>query len=64
MRNLFYVPFVGIWVCMALLTVGLILCATIIGIPPGLALIALGFKSLTLKPRPKVVVNAETRPHP
>lgn len=64
MRNLFYVPFVGIWICMACMMVGLILCATIIGIPAGLTLMALGFKMLTLKPRPKTIVYAETRPHP
>lgn len=57
MRNLLYVPLVGVWVCMALVAFGLLLCVTIILIPAGLTMIALGFKMLTLKPRPRVVVT-------
>ena len=57
MRNLLYVPFVGIWVCAFMVTIGLLLCVTIIGIPLGLTLMVLGVKMLTLKPRPKVVVQ-------
>jgi uncharacterized membrane protein YccF (DUF307 family) len=40
----------GIPYCLAMVTVGLLLCATVIGIPIGLTCIALGFKGLTISP--------------
>jgi uncharacterized membrane protein YccF (DUF307 family) len=54
--GIFYTLTVGIWVCTFLVGVGLLLCLTLIGLPFGLTLIALGFKSLTLAPRPRVHV--------
>ena len=44
--RLFYHLFVGIPLCMALVTVGLLFCLTILGLPVGLTLIAAGFKAL------------------
>ena len=61
MLGLFYTLTIGIWVCTFLVGIGLMICCTIIGIPFGLALIALGFKSLTLQPRPRVVYYVERR---
>jgi uncharacterized membrane protein YccF (DUF307 family) len=49
--GLIYTLFIGIPLCVMLVTVGLIACATIIGIPVGLTLIAVGFKYLTLPQR-------------
>ena len=48
--GLFYTLLIGIPMCMALVTFGL-LCLTIIGIPAGLTAIALGFRYLTLSTR-------------
>lgn len=53
--NLLYVPFIGFPLCVMFMSVGLFLCLTIIGIPLGLSLMALGVKMLTLKPRPRYV---------
>lgn len=47
--NLLYVPLIGFPLCVAMVTVGLLLCATVIGIPIGLTVMALGLKMLTLK---------------
>jgi hypothetical protein len=47
--NLLYTPMIGFPACTALIGLGLLLCLTVVGIPPGLALIALGFKVLTLR---------------
>ena len=44
--RLFYHLIVGIPLCMALVTVGLLFCLTILGLPVGLTLIAAGFKAL------------------
>jgi uncharacterized membrane protein YccF (DUF307 family) len=49
--GLLYALLIGIPLCAMLVTAGLILCATIIGIPVGITLIALGFKYLTLSQR-------------
>lgn len=59
MANVFYVPFVGIWVCAFMVAIGLMLCVTIIGIPLGIACMALGVKMLTLKKKTTIVI--ETR---
>lgn len=40
----------GIPFCLAMVTLGLLVCATVIGIPVGLTSIALGFKGLTIGP--------------
>jgi uncharacterized membrane protein YccF (DUF307 family) len=40
----------GIPFCVAMVTVGLLLCATVIGIPVGTTCIALGIKGLTIGP--------------
>lgn len=48
--GLLYTLFFGIPYCLAMVTVGLLLCATVIGIPLGLTCIALGFKGLTIGP--------------
>lgn len=45
-----YTIFVGIPYCLVMVTLGLLLCVTIIGIPAGLTCIALGFKGLTIGP--------------
>ena len=45
-----YTVFFGIPYCLAMVTVGLLLCATVIGIPLRLTCIALGFKGLTIGP--------------
>jgi uncharacterized membrane protein YccF (DUF307 family) len=45
-----YTLFVGIPYCVAMITLGLLLCATVIGIPIGLTCIALGIKGLTIGP--------------
>jgi uncharacterized membrane protein YccF (DUF307 family) len=44
--GLLYHVFVGFPLCVAFMTVGLLLCVTIIGLPVGLALIAAGVKAL------------------
>ncbi len=44
--ELVYHLFIGIPVCLALVTVGLLFCITLIGLPIGLTLIAAGFKAL------------------
>lgn len=49
--GLAYTLLIGIWLCIALVTVGLLLCITVVGIPVGVTLIALGFKYLTLQNR-------------
>jgi uncharacterized membrane protein YccF (DUF307 family) len=46
--GLIYTLLIGIPLCLALVTVGLIMCATIVGIPVGVTLMAVGFKYLTL----------------
>lgn len=47
--GLLYTLFFGRPYCVAMVTVGLLLCATVIGIPLGLTCIA-GFKGLTIGP--------------
>jgi uncharacterized membrane protein YccF (DUF307 family) len=44
--ELLYHLFVGIPLCLGLVTLGLLLCLTILGLPVGLTLIAAGFKAL------------------
>jgi uncharacterized membrane protein YccF (DUF307 family) len=51
MINLLYVPFVGIPASLFLMTVGCLLCLTIIGIPAGLVCFAAGSKVLTIRTR-------------
>jgi uncharacterized membrane protein YccF (DUF307 family) len=48
--GIFYTLFVGIPLCVGMVTLGLLLCATIIGLPAGLTCIALGFNVLTIGP--------------
>jgi len=43
---LLYHVFAGLPLCLGLVTVGLLLCLTILGLPIGLTLIAAGFKAL------------------
>lgn len=57
MKGLLYTLIVGLPFCFACMTFGVLLCATVIGIPAGLTLMALGFKTLTLSPRPQVVMH-------
>jgi hypothetical protein len=45
MRLLYHLV-VGFPVCLMLVTVGLFLCLTVLGLPLGLTLIAAGFKAL------------------
>ncbi len=47
--NLIYTPLIGIPLALMLATVGLLLCATIIGIPPGLVCLMLANRVLTLR---------------
>jgi len=47
--NLIYTPLIGFPLCLFCVTFGLMLCCTIILIPLGLTLMALGFKLLTLQ---------------
>jgi uncharacterized membrane protein YccF (DUF307 family) len=49
--GLIYTFVVGIPLCVAFVAVGLFLCVTVIGLPVGLTLIALGFKYLALPRR-------------
>lgn len=49
--NLLYVPLIGLPACLLCMTVGVLLCCTIILIPAGLVCFAAGFKVLTLGPR-------------
>jgi uncharacterized membrane protein YccF (DUF307 family) len=49
--GLAYTVFVGFPLCVMFIVVGLLLMATIIGIPLGLAVMALGFKYVTLPNR-------------
>jgi len=42
---------IGIRLCLMLVTIGIILCATLVGPPIGLTLIALGFTYLALPKR-------------
>ena len=51
LTGVLYTMFVGIPLCCACMAVGAMLCVTIIGIGPGLTLMALGYKMLTLPPR-------------
>jgi uncharacterized membrane protein YccF (DUF307 family) len=44
--ELAYHVLVGIPLCFALVTFGLLFCVTIVGLPVGLTLIAAGFKAL------------------
>ena len=50
MANLVYTTFIGIPACVVLMTIGVLFCVTIIGIPLGLTCFALGFKLVTLPP--------------
>ena len=43
---LVYHVFIGIPLCLMLVTAGLLFCLTILGLPFGLSLIAAGFKAL------------------
>lgn len=49
--GLAYTVFIGLPLCVALVTAGLLLCATILGIPVGIAFMAIGFKYVTLPGR-------------
>jgi hypothetical protein len=49
--GLAYTLLVGIPLCTALVTFGLLLCVTVVGTPVGVTMIALGFKYLTLPNR-------------
>lgn len=49
--GLLYTVLFGFWLCLFLVALGLMLCFTIVGLAPGLTLIALGFKYLTLNGR-------------
>jgi uncharacterized membrane protein YccF (DUF307 family) len=49
--GLMFTLFIGIRLCIMLVAAGLLLCLTIIGIPPGVTLMALGFKYLALPQR-------------
>ena len=42
----FYILFIGIPLCAICMTIGVLLCLTIVGIPLGLTFFALGFKLL------------------
>lgn len=44
--RLFYHLFVGIPLCLGFVTVGLLFCLTILGLPVGMTLMAAGFKAL------------------
>ena len=44
--RLLYTLFVGMPVCLALVSSGLLFCLTIVGLPVGLTLMAAGFKAL------------------
>jgi len=44
--ELAYHIFIGLPLCFALVSVGLLFCLTILGLPIGLTLIAAGFKAL------------------
>ncbi len=44
--GILYTLFVGIPYCVLMVTFGLLACATIIGVPVGLTMIALGFKGV------------------
>jgi len=44
--HLLYHLFIGLPVCLGLVTVGLLFCLTIVGLPVGLTLMAAGFKAL------------------
>ncbi len=44
--DLLYHVFVGLPLCLVLVTMGLLFCLTILGLPVGLTLIAAGFKAL------------------
>ena len=46
--RILYVPFVGIPLCLMLMTFGLFLCLTVIGIPAGLVCFALGVRLVVL----------------
>lgn len=47
MLAVFYTLFVGIPLCLVAVTFGLLACLTIVGIPIGITLIALGVKALS-----------------
>lgn len=57
MSGLLYTLLFGIPYCIVMVTVGLLICCTIIGIPVGLTVIALGFKGLTRGRGTRVVVR-------
>jgi len=61
MINLFYVPLVGIPLSLLLMTIGCLLCLTVIGFPPGLVCFAAGFKVLTVSPGRGTVVYGVRR---
>lgn len=50
MVGFLYTVFIGVPACCACMAVGLMLCITVVGIAPGLTLMALGVKLLTLPP--------------
>ena len=49
--GLLYTLFIGFPICVMCMVLGLLLCATIIGIPVGLSVLALGAKYVTLPKR-------------
>lgn len=59
--GLIYTLVIGIPACIVLCAAGLLLICTVIGAPVGLTLIALGFKSLAMQKRPRVVVQRRLR---
>jgi Inner membrane component domain len=50
-----YTLVIGIPYCLVMVTVGLILCVTLIGAPLGIVFIALGVKGLTIQ-RPRYII--------
>jgi uncharacterized membrane protein YccF (DUF307 family) len=48
--GILYTLLIGVPYCVVMVSVGLLLCATIVGIPLGLTCIALGVKGLTIAP--------------
>jgi hypothetical protein len=54
--RLLYTLLVGIPASLFLMTVGCLLCLTVIGLPPGLVCLGLGLKVLTIDPPRRTVV--------
>jgi Inner membrane component domain len=54
--RIFYTLLVGIPASLLLMTIGCLLCLTVIGFPAGLVCFGLGFKLLTIDSRRRTVV--------